>query len=62
MREALKTLPWVESDKPINADVQTRQVKFTIKKAADFDLEAVKAALAAKGFDEVTVLSGPKKS
>jgi hypothetical protein len=61
VRDALKALPWVDSDKPIEADVQTRQVKFTIKKAADFDLKVIKQALAAKGFDEVTVLSGPKK-
>ncbi|HET6573635.1 MAG TPA: hypothetical protein VFG68_08545 [Fimbriiglobus sp.] len=59
MRDALATLPWVEPDS-IQPDRGTRQVKFTIKDKMKFDFEAVKKALADKGYDTgAKVLTGP---
>ena len=59
MRAALATLPWVEPDS-IQPDRGKRQVKFAVKDKTQFDFEAVKAALAEKGYDEgAKVLTAP---
>ena len=58
MQAALKTLPWVEPDS-IQADVPAREVKFTVKDKQEFDLQAVKDALAKENFHAVTLKSGP---
>jgi hypothetical protein len=59
VRDALATLPWVEPDS-IQPDRSKRQVKFTVKDKAKFDFDAVKAALADKGYDGgAKVLTGP---
>ena len=58
MRDALSTLQFVEKD-TIKADVQTKRVEFSADKT-HFDFPKVKAAIAAKGFEEVKLISGPK--
>lgn len=59
MRDALATLPWVETDS-IQPNRDKRQVKFTVKDRAKFDFEAVKKALAEQGYDSgARVLTGP---
>lgn len=59
MRDALASLPWVEPDS-IQPDRDRRQVKFTVKDKAKFDFDAVKSALADKGYDSgAKVLTGP---
>ena len=59
MRDALATLPWVETDS-IEASREKRQVKFTVKDRAKFDFEAVRKALDEKGYGTgVKVLTGP---
>lgn len=58
MRDNLATLPWVEPD-TIKPNGKTRQVKFTIKDRARFDLEEVKRALTPRYDDGVKVLAGP---
>ncbi|HVK09013.1 MAG TPA: hypothetical protein VM597_09580 [Gemmataceae bacterium] len=59
MRDALATLPWVETDS-IQPSREKRQVKFTVKDKAKFDFEAVKKALADKGYDSgAKILTGP---
>jgi hypothetical protein len=55
---ALATLPWVESDS-IQPSREKRQVRFTIKDRNQFDLEAVKSALAAEGYGGAELLTGP---
>jgi hypothetical protein len=54
---ALTTLPWVEPD-TIKADGKKRQVKFTVKDRAKFNLDEVKQALGSRYSDGVKVLSG----
>ena len=62
MRSALATLPWVETES-IVADRGTTQVRFTVKDRAQFDFEAIKAALKEKGYDSgAKVLTGPTES
>jgi hypothetical protein len=59
VRAALATLPWVEPDS-IQPDRGLRQVKFAVKDRKQFDFEAIKSALAEKGYDEGTkILTGP---
>ena len=58
MRDALTTLPWVESDS-IQADRKTRQVKFTVKSKSAFDLDEVKRALGSRYGGGVKTLAGP---
>jgi hypothetical protein len=60
VRSALKTLQFVEKDKPITADIKTQQVIFTVTDKKKFDLDKVKDALKAKGFPKASVLAGPK--
>jgi len=59
VRKALGTLPWVEQDS-IQTDVDKREVRFNIKGKQAFDEQAVKAALKAQRFPDVTVKSAPK--
>jgi hypothetical protein len=58
VREALTTLPWVESD-TIVTNGKTRQVKFTVKDRTKFDLEEVKQALGSRYADGARVMTGP---
>ena len=58
MRAALGTLPWVEQDS-IQTDVDKREVRFNLKDKKGFQEEAVRQALKAKGFREMTVRSVP---
>ena len=58
MRDALTTLPWVESDS-IVTDGKLRQAKFTVKDKAAFNLEEVKKALGGRYDSGVKVLAGP---
>jgi hypothetical protein len=60
VRDALSSLQFVEKE-TIKADVKTKKVEFSADKT-QFDFPKVKAAIAAKGFDEVKLLSGPKRS
>ena len=63
MRDALASLPWVESDPAtIQTDIKVQQVRFRVKDRAAFDLEAVKSALAGKGFKDAALLKGPTES
>ena len=59
MRKALGTLPWVEQAS-IQFNYSKQEVGFNLKDKAAFNEEAVKQALAAQRFDEVTVKSAPK--
>ena len=59
MRKALSTLPWVEQDS-IQTDVDNRAVRFNLKDKSAFNEEAVRKALNAQGFKEVSVISSPK--
>jgi hypothetical protein len=58
VRKALATLPWVEQ-KSIQTNVDTREVRFNLKDKSSFNEEAVRQALNAQGFPEVTVKSAP---
>lgn len=58
MRDALSSLQFVEKQ-TIKADVKTKRVEFSADKS-QFDFDKVKAAISAKGFDEVKLVSGPK--
>jgi hypothetical protein len=60
VRDALSSLQFVEKT-TIKADVKTKRVEFSADKT-QFDLAKVKAAIAAKGFEEVKLISGPKKA
>jgi hypothetical protein len=60
VRDALKTLQFVEKDQPIDADVKTQQVIFTVTDKQKFDPGKVKEALKAEGFPDAEVLAGPK--
>jgi hypothetical protein len=59
--EALATLPWVEPDS-IRPDPKARQVRFTVRDRPAFDMEALRAATAKKGYSKVTLLTGPTGS
>lgn len=39
--------------------MKIRQVKFTVKDKEQFDLDAAKAAIKKKGYDDVSLLTGP---
>ena len=61
MRDAIATLPWVETDS-IQTDAAKKQVKFTVTDAKQFDDKVVIEALKAKGAkygNGATKLSGP---
>jgi hypothetical protein len=58
VRQALKTLPWVEYD-TIQADVTTHRVQFALKDKDKFDLGAIKNALKDVNFPEANLISGP---
>ena len=58
MQAALKSLPWVDPDS-IRVDVPAREVKFTVKDKQEFNLQAVKDALAKENFNAVTLKAGP---
>ena len=58
MRQALATLPWVETD-TIVTDRKTRQARITAKSKAAFNLNEVKSALGDRYDDGVVVLTGP---
>jgi hypothetical protein len=60
VRKALGTLPWVEQDS-VQTDVDNREVRFNLKDKGAFNEEAVKSALKAQGFKEVSVKSAPSK-
>jgi hypothetical protein len=60
VRDALKSLQFVEKDQPIDADIVTQQVTFTVTDKEKFDPDKVKEALKAKGFPKAEVLAGPK--
>ncbi len=59
MLKALATLPWVEQ-KTIQTDVKTREVRFNLSDKSAWNEEAVRTALKAKDFPEMTVKSRPK--
>lgn len=56
--EALATLPWVEPAS-ILASRATRQVRFTLKDRAQFDVEKVKTVLSKAGYPGAKLLAGP---
>jgi type IV secretory pathway component VirB8 len=58
VRDALATLPWVETS-TIDANRDLRQVKFTVKDKSQFDLEACKKVIATAGYDYTKLLVGP---
>lgn len=58
MSERLTRLPWVDAD-TIKTDANKRQVRFTLKDAAKFDLEDVKRTLGSRYNDGVKLLTGP---
>jgi len=58
VRDALATLPWVETS-TIDANRELRQVKFTVKDKAQFDLAAAKKVIADAGYDSTKLLVGP---
>ena len=58
MSAALTTLPWVEPD-TIAIDSKKRQVKFTVKDRAKFNMDEVKQALGSRYSDGVKILTGP---
>jgi hypothetical protein len=58
VRKALQTLPWVEKD-TIAPDTGRQQVRFAVKDKKEFDLDAVKRVIDAKGFRVGKILSGP---
>ncbi len=58
MSAALTTLPWVEPD-TIATDGKKRQVKFTVKDRAKFNMEEIKRALGPRYDDGVKILAGP---
>jgi hypothetical protein len=58
VRTALGTLPWVEQG-TIQTDVNTREVRFAVKDAGQFNEGAVRKALQAQGFAEVVVKAAP---
>jgi hypothetical protein len=60
VRSALQALQFVEKDRPIDADVETQQVVFTVTDKEKFDPDKVKEALKAEGFPKAEVLAGPK--
>jgi hypothetical protein len=58
VRNALGTLPWVEQDS-IQIDTTKHELRFNLKDKSAFNLDAVKSALKAQGFDTVELLAGP---
>ena len=58
MRKALGTLPWVEQD-TIQMNFQARELRFCLKDKGQFNDEALKKALKAKGFPGAEVKTGP---
>jgi hypothetical protein len=60
VQDALKSLPWVDPN-TVKGDAKTRLVKFTVKDKKKFNLDEIKAALAAKDekYSDVKLISGP---
>jgi hypothetical protein len=58
VRNALTTLPWVETNS-IKTDSKTLQAKFTVKSKSAFNVEELKRALGDRYGDGMTVLTGP---
>jgi copper chaperone CopZ len=56
--EALATIPWIEAES-IRADRKTRQVIFTVKDRAQFDMETVKDKVAKAGYAGSKLLTSP---
>jgi len=56
--ERLTRLPWVDAD-TIKTDAKKRQVRFTLKDAARFNLDEVKQILGQRYNDGVKLLVGP---
>jgi hypothetical protein len=61
VREALATLPWVEQES-VKADVPSRKVTFAVKDVHKFSFEEVKEALKQQDFNDVELISAPKKT
>ena len=57
-RPGRRTSPWVEQAS-IQTDVDRREVRFDLKDKKAFSEEAVKAALKAQNFPNVTVKAAP---
>jgi copper chaperone CopZ len=55
---ALASIPWIEADS-IKADRKTRQVIFTVKNRAQFDIETVSERVRKAGYAGTKLLSGP---
>ena len=60
MRSALKGLQFVDKDKPIDVNIKTQQVVFSVTDKAKFEADKVKEALKEEGFPKAEVLAGPK--
>ena len=58
MRDALATLPWVETSS-IVTDRKTLQAKFTVKDRSAFNTDELKRALGERYADGMTVLTEP---
>ena len=58
MRDALATLPWVETSS-IVTDRKTLQAKFTVKEKSAFKVDELKRALGDRYADGLTVLTEP---
>ena len=58
MRNALKTLPWVEQGK-IHMNFKTRELRFAVKDMTQFNEDDLKKALKAQGFAQAEVKSRP---
>ena len=58
MSSKLISLPWVDSES-VKADGKKRQVLFTVKDRAKFNMDEVKQALGSRYNDGVVVLAGP---
>jgi hypothetical protein len=61
VQAALKSLPWVDQGKDIDANTKTHRVRFTVKDKSKFNLDEIKQVFAAKAkrFADVKLISGP---
>jgi hypothetical protein len=55
---ALESLPWVEKGS-VRVDLRNKQAEFAVTSKESFDREAVRQALAGRGFALGRVVSGP---
>lgn len=58
MRDALATLPWVETDS-IKPDKDKMQVKFAVADKKAYDEAAIVEVLKKKGYDGAKKMTGP---